>query len=103
MAGLSGGVLIVDAKTAEVVRKWQPNDEWKFVAFTGDNKHLASYDYYAGVVRIWNIESDRVVHEFKAGFKQGDSILVSPDGKILAVGANPGCHFWRLDTLLQGR
>ena len=102
VAGLSGGVIIVDTKTAEVVRKWELYDEWKFVAFTADNKHLASYDYYAGVVRLWHIESDRVVHEFKAGFKQGDAIQVSPDGKILGVGSNPGCHLWHLDQLLEG-
>lgn len=64
------------------------------VSFSPDGKHLA-IAYLGGIVRLWDIESQRQVSEFKVDRFFIGSMSFSPDGRILATtGAEGKVKLW---------
>jgi WD40 repeat protein len=72
-------------------------------AFSFDGRVLATgearvddvHREYYGVVKLWDLESGRVVHEASAHTMEPDSLAFSPDGQLLASGgADGGVKLW---------
>ncbi len=70
---------------------WSVND----VAFSPDSAWLAS----AGgdkVIRVWDVNTGKVIEELKGHTREVTSVAFSPDGKLLASAANDGTvRLWR--------
>jgi WD40 repeat protein len=62
---------------------------------TGEARVDDAHKKYYGVVKLWDLESGRVVHETVAHAMEPDSLTFSPDGRLLASsGADGGLKLW---------
>jgi RNA polymerase sigma factor (sigma-70 family) len=70
------------------------------LAFTPDGKTLLSVgDYGDGTVRVWDVEGGKESRQFKGQLGDGHRLLLSPDGKTLAVtGMNATIRLFDLAT-----
>lgn len=88
------GSLLVSAGRS--LRGWRPGDGSHFefpdagsaihcVAFSRDGALLAS-GHKAGVVGLWNVQTQELIKAFSKHAKAVRSVAISPDGKMLASG-----------------
>jgi hypothetical protein len=62
---------------------------------TGEARVDGAQKKYYGVVKLWDLESGRVVHEASAHTMEPDSLAFRPDGQLLASGgADGGVKLW---------
>ena len=77
---LSTGNLISELKTGEAPYGME------HIAFSPDSRLLAGIEF-TGLIRIWEVESGRVIQAFASGLKPAKflkySVAFSPDGKLL--------------------
>jgi WD40 repeat protein len=73
------------------------------LAFSPDGRFLATgevriddaHKEYKGVVKLWDLDVGRVLHEAVAHVMDPDSLAFSPDGRLLATsGADGGVKLW---------
>lgn len=85
-AGEKGAVLLVSARTKQLVTPLQMNRSGAALAF-GPNGHLWSAGK-AGEAYLWDVRSSRCVCRFvDEGMSETTALAASPDGSRLAVGA----------------
>ncbi|MDK2971852.1 MAG: hypothetical protein PWP23_1607 [Candidatus Sumerlaeota bacterium] len=77
-----------------VSQDWSIND----VAFSPNGRMLAA-GFPRGVVRVWDTESGRVLHEWDSPHGAGVCVAFSPDGALLASGGTEEpSTVWSLDS-----
>jgi WD40 repeat protein len=68
------------------------------IAFSGDGKRLA-YGGFDHRVRLWDVESGRLIHPFEGHAYQISTATYSPDGKTLATGSwDRTVRLWDVST-----
>src|SRR5204862_6824206 len=67
-------LVFLDVPTANIVG----------LAFSPDARMLAACTQYEGIIRIWSVETAKLLHELDAKAGQVNSIAFSPDGRTLA-------------------
>jgi WD40 repeat protein len=62
---------------------------------TGEVRIEDAHKQYKGVVKLWDLDVGRVLHEVVAHVMDPDSLAFSPDGRLLATsGADGGVKLW---------
>jgi WD40 repeat protein len=101
--GLPGVVELRAFDTRAVVKKFEGHKgNVNDLAFTADGKRLAAAagePGVAGEVRIWNVETGRMVRTIAAHTDAVYSVAISPDGSTLATGSyDQLIKLWELQT-----
>jgi len=100
------GVIVWDAKTGQIVRRFEgtKGEEWT-VAVSPDDLLAASAgwdsDAGAGIIRLWDVSSGRQVAELAGHTSLVRTVRFSPDGRHLASGSQD--HTLRVWNVADGR
>jgi hypothetical protein len=69
---------------------------WK-TAFSADGRQIASVA--KGILRLWNVETGKLIREFDKSSEEFNAVAFSPDGRrILAGTRNGGLYMWNVDS-----
>lgn len=106
--GLPGVVELRSFDTRAVVKKFQGHKgNVNDLAFTADGKRLAAAagePGVAGEVRIWNVETGRMISAIPAHSDAVYSVAISPDGSTLATGSyDQLIKLWELSGRSPGK
>ncbi|MBN3869946.1 WD40 repeat domain-containing protein [Nostoc sp. JL33] len=67
---------------------------------TGSFGQLVSGSRAISTLKLWNLQTGKLLHEFTDNFSSVDSLVISPNGKILICGNFDGSiKLWSLETL----
>lgn len=67
---------------------------------TGSFRQLVSRNRAISTLKLWNLQTGKLLHEFTDNFSSVESLAISPDGKILICGNYDGTiKLWSLETL----
>jgi len=67
---------------------------------TGSFGQLVSGNRAISTLKLWNLQTGNLLHEFTDNFNSVESLAISPDGKILICGNYDGTiKLWSLETL----
>lgn len=84
-AGL-GSIIIWDVTTGDIIK--EINDASTIVSFSPDSRQIA-FDSFAGTIKVWDIQTETIVHEFTGDFPEQIAFLgYSPDGKTIISSFN---------------
>jgi WD40 repeat protein len=97
-----GDVFLRDAAMGKDLRRLTVNaGGCRTVLFSGDGRTVVGGggNLTEEVVYFWNVASGKALRQIRAvqGYFQGDSLSLSPDGKILATGGDP-IRLWDAGT-----
>jgi WD40 repeat protein len=77
----SGGIVLLDGSTLEIIREIQTNSRVGFLAISKDGRYLASNQFYPAI-QIWDLGLGEVIRVLEDA---GDIAAFSPDSKQIAV------------------
>ena len=98
VAGRSGAVALLDLETGAITPVEQAKDEMLAVAFSADDKWLATGGTDS-TVRVYNLETKAAALELKGHTDWISGLAFSPDGKLLASSsADKTARIWKTDT-----
>jgi WD40 repeat protein/serine/threonine protein kinase len=79
------GLMLVDPDSVQQLERFGGHyNEGTSVAFSPDGKRLATGDAQ-GVVKVWEVDSQKEIASIRAHSEQIDSMMFSPDGHTLAT------------------
>jgi len=92
---------ILDLETGRIRQRLpgHPNGEVK--ALSGDGRWAASCGWHSDCVRLWDLHSGKVVHEWTLGKRS--FTFFTPDSRTLIISRDDGLSFWDVSTLQQTR
>ena len=91
------GLVLLDARTGELVRRLPGNQPTWFIEFSGDGRTVASVSYQNQEATVWSVVTGRQLARVRLG-ESGESLDLSPDGSTLyTAGAGPSLRHWDLD------
>ena len=91
-------VYLVDAHTWRELQRWESHSATGSLAFSPDGQHLAAGSR-DGQVRIWDVDTGRLVQAIAAHKKGVNKVVFSPRGGLLASGGNDGmARVWDVQT-----
>jgi eukaryotic-like serine/threonine-protein kinase len=94
------GAWLVGSRGGAKLHLASHKDEVKAVVFLNNN--IAATASVDGTVKLWNARSGTELETLRACRTSADSMDLSPDGRILAIGESEvGVHFWRLDVMRE--
>jgi WD40 repeat protein len=78
---------------------FKDNSGWIYaIALSPDGKTLASGSY-RGIIKIWNLQTAKLLYTLKAHTDAIESLAISPDGNLLASGSwDNRIKLWNLKT-----
>jgi WD40 repeat protein len=81
-------IIVWDVKAGKSLRTWvQPEAAWS-VAISADGKRAVSGG--EARVRLWDVEADKELNQFKFDGGQAKSVALSPDGHLAISGGSDG-------------
>lgn len=88
-----------DAKTGALIRTFPEHNYWvSAVAFSSDNKILATHDWSDKTVRIWDASSGKKLLDLPPFASYVDSLSFSPDNQWLLIQTENSAKLWNLAT-----
>jgi serine/threonine protein kinase/WD40 repeat protein len=88
---------IVDPETGTVRRHLESHPWGEVRALSGDGRWAASSGWHSDRVRLWDVETGRIVHEWVVG-KQ-TNVFFTPDSRALIISRGDEFGFWDVATL----
>ncbi len=96
-----GGAVVVDLASGTVQGSVLPHPRAGFIALSPDGAWLASAGWHSSLLRMWNVQTGELAHEWKVA--EVVSISFTPDSHALVVLRPDECVFWDVKTLQQIR
>ena len=88
LGAADGTISVIELDAGKVVAKLQDSERTQALAFSSDGKLLAVGPGYKNLaVRVWDLETGKVVQKLPGHKDHGTAIAFSPDGTKLASGA----------------
>jgi WD40 repeat protein/tRNA A-37 threonylcarbamoyl transferase component Bud32 len=98
-----GGAEVWDAATGTSIAAFDgPPDNEDFSVALSPDGHFLAVGGFGRLVRIWDVRSQKLVHELDQGGNGAFTLEFSPDGRTLAVsGYEPAASLWDVATGTQ--
>ena len=91
VVGSSIGVWIYDTQSGyELALLAEHSESVNSVSFSPDGQMIASGHGGKGDVRLWDVDTQTLIHTFTGHTSQVNSVIFSPDGKTLASSSSDG-------------
>jgi WD40 repeat protein len=88
---------ILDLEMGVVRRKLGRHPQGEIQALSGDGRWAASSGWHSDRVRLWNIGTGQMVHEWVLG--KWTSVSFTPDSRALVISRGDEFSFWDVETL----
>ena len=99
--GFNQSFVLHDAKTGKTAARLTcPCNDNHSVAFSADNKLVAAGGR-CGTLRVWDVESEKVVHNFKAHRRRIRALEFSENGNLISTGDDQMVRINKLDDPAQ--
>jgi serine/threonine protein kinase/WD40 repeat protein len=92
-----GASKILDLETGAVRRELAPEPGGEVRAVSGDGRWAATSGWYSDRVRLWEVETGRMVKEWVFGKRA--FVFFSPDSRALILSREDEFSFWDLESL----
>jgi serine/threonine protein kinase/WD40 repeat protein len=93
----SGPNRILDLETGVVLRELGGHPQGEVQALSGDGRWAASCGWHSDRVRLWNVGTGQVVHEWVLGKRT--YVYFTPDSRTLVISRGDEFSFWDVETL----
>jgi WD40 repeat protein len=93
-AGTNKQLNLWDAATGKLRLKIPTNSSANEIAFTPSGEQLLTTWQYAGVIKIWNVDTGNEVRTIESGKKKAKAFAVTPDGKRLVAVVSDSEYGW---------
>ncbi len=88
---------LIDLQTGAAPRNLGSHPNGEIRALSGDGRWAASSGWHSELVRLWNLASGKMVHEWVVG-KQ-THVAFTPDSRTLIICRGDGFSFWDVESL----
>jgi serine/threonine protein kinase/WD40 repeat protein len=88
---------ILDLETGAVRRELEAHPLGEVRALSGDGRWAASCGWHSDRVRLWEVDTGRMVSEWVQGTRT--RVAFTPDSRALIIGWADGFGFWDVETL----
>jgi eukaryotic-like serine/threonine-protein kinase len=92
-----GAIKLLDPVTGAVRRELGPHPLGEVKALSGDGQWAASTGWHSDRVRLWNVGTGQMVHEWVLG--KHTSAFFTPDSRTLIISRGDELSFWDIGTL----
>jgi WD40 repeat protein len=92
-----GSNQILDLKTGAVQRNLDSHPEGEVRALSADGRWAASAGWHSDRVRLWNVTTGQMVHEWVLG--KWTTVFFTPDSRALIISRGDEFSFWDVETL----
>jgi serine/threonine protein kinase/WD40 repeat protein len=97
MTEVGGRNQIIDLETGVLQQQLGVHPNGEVRALSADGRWAASSGWHSGVVRLWNVGTGQMVHEWRVGIQT--FVLFTPDSRKLIISRGDEISFWDVETL----